>query len=165
MVITSFLALFSKSIQFGHTSSVAYYLRSWLGWKVLTHDVYVGLYRYLHGDILRVRSFIRNYPTFEFVWRKVVLLSVHMDKTDEVELQVRYWESIETFGGDINEPCWLFKHSRLFLHTRSLRCVLGNRKQRVSMIYCNYSYVFMWLYNTKHLPTNHKSCKHLLLLL
>lgn len=53
----------------------------------MTHDVFVGLYRYLHGDILRVRRFIRNYPTFEFVRRKGVLLSVDMDKTDEVELQ------------------------------------------------------------------------------
>lgn len=54
----------------------------------MIRDVFVGLYRYLVGDILRVRSFIKNYPTFEFVQRKGVLLSIDMDKTDEEELQV-----------------------------------------------------------------------------
>ena len=65
----------------------------------MTHDVYVGLYRYLHGDILRVRSFIRNYPTFEFVRCKGVLLSVHMDKTDEVELQVVIEKALKLLEG------------------------------------------------------------------
>ena len=82
------MALVSKSIQVGHTSSVAYYLHISLRRKVLTRDIFVGLYRYLVGDILRVRRFIKNYPTFEFVQRKGVLLSVDIDKTDEVELQV-----------------------------------------------------------------------------
>lgn len=50
-------------------------------------DVFAGLYRYHLGDILRVKSFRKGFPIFEYVRRKGVLLSVNLDKTDEAELQ------------------------------------------------------------------------------
>lgn len=50
--------------------------------------VYSGLYRYRLGDVLRVKRFHKTVPIFEFVRRKNVILSVHVDKTDEEELQL-----------------------------------------------------------------------------
>lgn len=49
--------------------------------------MFTGLYRFQIGDILRVKSFKRNYPIFEFLRRKNVILSVNLEKTDEPELQ------------------------------------------------------------------------------
>lgn len=46
-----------------------------------------GLYRYRLGDVIRVKSFRKTCPVYEFVRRKNVILSVHTDKTDEEELQ------------------------------------------------------------------------------
>jgi len=46
-----------------------------------------GLYRYRLGDVIRVKSFRKTAPVYEFVRRKNVILSVHTDKTDEEELQ------------------------------------------------------------------------------
>ncbi|CAL5200783.1 unnamed protein product [Lathyrus oleraceus] len=48
---------------------------------------YGGLYRYKVGDILKVSGFKNNAPQFSFVCRKNVVLSIDIDKTDEVELQ------------------------------------------------------------------------------
>ncbi|EFJ08528.1 hypothetical protein SELMODRAFT_131591 [Selaginella moellendorffii] len=45
-----------------------------------------GLYRYRVGDILKVVKFHNDAPQFAFVRRAGVLLSVDMDKTDELEL-------------------------------------------------------------------------------
>lgn len=46
-----------------------------------------GLYRYRLGDVIRVKSFRKTAPVYEFVRRKGVILSLHTDKTDEAELQ------------------------------------------------------------------------------
>lgn len=48
-------------------------------------DVFIGLYRYNLGVVLRVKSFRQSFPIFEYIRRKGVLLSVNMDKTDEAE--------------------------------------------------------------------------------
>ncbi|CAL5200780.1 unnamed protein product [Lathyrus oleraceus] len=48
---------------------------------------YAGLYRYKVGDVLKVTGFKNKAPQFEFVCRKNVVLSIDLDKTDEVELQ------------------------------------------------------------------------------
>ncbi|CAK8535213.1 unnamed protein product [Lathyrus sativus] len=48
---------------------------------------YAGLYRYKVGDILKVTGFKNNAPQFSFVGRKNVVLSIDIDKTDEVDLQ------------------------------------------------------------------------------
>ncbi|CDP20889.1 unnamed protein product [Coffea canephora] len=52
---------------------------------ITTH---AGLYRYQMGDILRVTGFHNSAPNFKFLRRKGVLLSIELDKTDEVELQM-----------------------------------------------------------------------------
>jgi auxin responsive GH3 family protein len=49
--------------------------------------MFTGLYRFRTGDVLRVKRFKRNYPLFEFLRRKNVVLSVNLEKTDEPELQ------------------------------------------------------------------------------
>lgn len=61
--------------------------------------VFSGLYRYHLGDILRVQRLRKNYPIFEFVRRKNVVLSVDTDKTDEVELQVVIDKASAMLGG------------------------------------------------------------------
>ncbi|KAM0883823.1 hypothetical protein ACQ4PT_031400 [Festuca glaucescens] len=48
---------------------------------------FAGLNRYRVGDVLRVSGFHNTAPQFQFVRRTNVLLSVDVDKTDEVELQ------------------------------------------------------------------------------
>ncbi|KAG0589054.1 hypothetical protein KC19_2G288100 [Ceratodon purpureus] len=48
---------------------------------------YSGLYRYRLGDSIRVTSFHKTLPLFAFVRRLSVVLSVHVEKTDEEELQ------------------------------------------------------------------------------
>ncbi|KAI3873797.1 hypothetical protein MKW92_024484 [Papaver armeniacum] len=48
---------------------------------------YAGLYRYKVGDVLRVSGFKNNAPQFNFIRRRNVVLSIDMDKTDEIELQ------------------------------------------------------------------------------
>ena len=74
------------------------------GHGVLKSDVFVGLYKHYLGDVLRVQSFLKkNYPIFDFVRLKGVLLSINMDIIDKLELQVE--KNIKTFGGNINEPC------------------------------------------------------------
>lgn len=60
---------------------------------------FAGLYRYHLGDILRVQKLRKNYPIFEFVRRKSVVLSVDMDKTDEVELQAVIDKASAMLGG------------------------------------------------------------------
>ena len=49
--------------------------------------MFTGLYRFRTGDVLRVKKFKTNYPIFEFLRRKNVILSVDLEKTDECELQ------------------------------------------------------------------------------
>lgn len=61
--------------------------------------VFAGLYRYHLGDILRVQRLRKNYPIFEFVRRKNVVLSVDTDKTDEVELQIVIDKASAMLGG------------------------------------------------------------------
>ncbi|KAJ7529236.1 hypothetical protein O6H91_15G039700 [Diphasiastrum complanatum] len=46
-----------------------------------------GLYRYRMGDILKVAGYYNASPTFFFVCRQNVLLSIDSDKTDEKDLQ------------------------------------------------------------------------------
>ncbi|CAK8535208.1 unnamed protein product [Lathyrus sativus] len=53
----------------------------------LVVTTYAGLYRYKVGDLLKVTGFKNNAPQFSFVGRKNVVLSIDIDKTDEVELQ------------------------------------------------------------------------------
>ncbi|XP_057964464.1 probable indole-3-acetic acid-amido synthetase GH3.1 [Malania oleifera] len=53
----------------------------------LVITTYSGLCRYRVGDILRVTGFHNSAPSFKFVRRKSVLLSIDADKTDEAELQ------------------------------------------------------------------------------
>ncbi|KAJ6843316.1 putative indole-3-acetic acid-amido synthetase GH3.8 [Iris pallida] len=53
----------------------------------LVITTYAGLYRYRVGDVLRVTGFHNAAPSFRFVRRKNVLLSIESDKTDESELQ------------------------------------------------------------------------------
>ncbi|KAL2333478.1 hypothetical protein Fmac_014691 [Flemingia macrophylla] len=53
----------------------------------LVVTTYSGLCRYRVGDILEVTGFHNSAPTFRFVRRKNVLLSIDSDKTDEAELQ------------------------------------------------------------------------------
>ncbi|XP_010453406.1 PREDICTED: indole-3-acetic acid-amido synthetase GH3.17-like [Camelina sativa] len=45
-----------------------------------------GLYRYRVGDVLRVTGFYNNTPSFRFVGRQKVVLSIDMDKTYEEDL-------------------------------------------------------------------------------
>ncbi|KAJ7555511.1 hypothetical protein O6H91_05G042400 [Diphasiastrum complanatum] len=47
---------------------------------------YTGLYRYRMGDILKVAGHYNAAPTFFFVCRQNVLLSIDSDKTDETDL-------------------------------------------------------------------------------
>ena len=49
--------------------------------------MFTGLYRFRTGDVFRVKRFKKNYPIFEFLRRKNVILSVNLEKTDERELQ------------------------------------------------------------------------------
>ncbi|KAI5412131.1 indole-3-acetic acid-amido synthetase GH3.6 [Lathyrus oleraceus] len=53
----------------------------------LVVTTYAGLYRYNVGDVLKVTGFKNKAPQFKFVCRKNVVLSIDLDKTDEVELQ------------------------------------------------------------------------------
>jgi auxin responsive GH3 family protein len=48
---------------------------------------FAGLNRYRVGDVLRVSGFHNSAPQFQFVRRAGVVLSVDVDKTDEVDLQ------------------------------------------------------------------------------
>ncbi|MCL7036226.1 hypothetical protein MKW94_024095 [Papaver nudicaule] len=48
---------------------------------------YAGLYRYRVGDVLRVDGFKNNAPQFSFIRRNNEVLSIDLDKTNEVELQ------------------------------------------------------------------------------
>ncbi|KAJ7555412.1 hypothetical protein O6H91_05G036400 [Diphasiastrum complanatum] len=47
---------------------------------------YTGLYRYRMGDILKVAGYYISAPTFFFVCRQNVILSIDSDKTDETDL-------------------------------------------------------------------------------
>lgn len=49
--------------------------------------IFLGLYRYRVGDILKVAGFKNKAPQFKFLCRKNVVLSIDSDKTDEIELQ------------------------------------------------------------------------------
>ncbi|PWA73986.1 hypothetical protein CTI12_AA255910 [Artemisia annua] len=49
--------------------------------------VFISLYRYRVGDLLRVVGFKNKAPQFSFICRKNVLLSIDAYKTDETELQ------------------------------------------------------------------------------
>ena len=84
--IVYFLALVSKFIQFEHTTNFANYLR--IGRRVSTCDVFIGLYTYHLGEVLRVQSFKRKYPIVEFFQHKNVLISINMDNSDRAEIQV-----------------------------------------------------------------------------
>ncbi|RZC81865.1 hypothetical protein C5167_044438 [Papaver somniferum] len=48
---------------------------------------YAGLYPYEVGDVLRVSGFKNNAPQFNFIRRRNVVLSIDMDKTDEIKFQ------------------------------------------------------------------------------
>ncbi|OVA14438.1 GH3 auxin-responsive promoter [Macleaya cordata] len=61
----------------------------------LVVTTYTGLYRYRVGDVLRVAGFKNNAPQFNFKCRKGVVLSIDVDKTDEVELQNAVENSIK----------------------------------------------------------------------
>ncbi|RZC86309.1 hypothetical protein C5167_007493 [Papaver somniferum] len=47
---------------------------------------YNGLYRYGIGDVLRVVGFKNTAPQFQFICRKKILLSIDIEKTNELEL-------------------------------------------------------------------------------
>ncbi|VFQ75315.1 unnamed protein product [Cuscuta campestris] len=53
----------------------------------LVVTTYAGMCRYRVGDILQVTGFHNSAPTFKFMHRKNMLLSIDSDKTDETELQ------------------------------------------------------------------------------
>ncbi|KAH7293633.1 hypothetical protein KP509_28G034400 [Ceratopteris richardii] len=55
---------------------------------------YGGLYRYRLGDIVRVTSFFNASPQLAYVCRKNVLLSVHIDKNSEKDLQIAVNEAM-----------------------------------------------------------------------
>ncbi|KAH7434711.1 hypothetical protein KP509_06G031600 [Ceratopteris richardii] len=57
---------------------------------------YGGLYRYRLGDIVRVTSFFNASPQLSYVCRKNVLLSVHIDKNSEKDLQIAVNEAMNT---------------------------------------------------------------------
>ncbi|KAG0603026.1 hypothetical protein M758_10G060100 [Ceratodon purpureus] len=63
----------------------------------------IGLYRYRIGDVIRVKSFRKTAPVYEFVRRKNVILSVHTDKTDEEELQAVVNKASELLAGTAME--------------------------------------------------------------
>ncbi|XP_038901036.1 indole-3-acetic acid-amido synthetase GH3.6-like [Benincasa hispida] len=72
----------------------------------LVVTTYAGLYRYRMGDILRVSGFKNNAPQFNFVCRKNIILSIDMDKVEEVELQNAVMEGSKNlipYGGFVHE--------------------------------------------------------------
>ncbi|KAH7293302.1 hypothetical protein KP509_28G019700 [Ceratopteris richardii] len=56
---------------------------------------YGGLYRYRLGDIVKVTSFFNATPQLAYVCRKNVLLSVHIDKNSEKDLQIAVEEALK----------------------------------------------------------------------
>lgn len=56
---------------------------------------YSGLYRYRLGDILRVTGFKNNSPQFSFVCRKNAVLNIDAEKTDELEIQKAFNNSVK----------------------------------------------------------------------
>ncbi|MCO5603642.1 hypothetical protein L7F22_057793 [Adiantum nelumboides] len=56
---------------------------------------YGGLYRYRLGDVVRVTGFFNASPQVAYVCRKNVLLTVHIDKNTEKDLQLAVNEAME----------------------------------------------------------------------
>ncbi|KAI5059095.1 hypothetical protein GOP47_0025414 [Adiantum capillus-veneris] len=56
---------------------------------------YGGLYRYRLGDVVRVTGFFNASPQLAYVCRKNVLLTVHIDKNTEKDLQLAVNEAVE----------------------------------------------------------------------
>ncbi len=48
--------------------------------------IFLGLYRYCVGDVLKVKGFRKTTPIFEYIRRQNVVLSIASEKTDEAEL-------------------------------------------------------------------------------
>lgn len=65
-----------------------------------------GLYRYRVGDVLRVTGFKHRAPQFSFSCRKNAVLSLDMEKTDEVDIQTAMKNAVkhlEPFGAIVGE--------------------------------------------------------------
>ncbi|KAI5059098.1 hypothetical protein GOP47_0025417 [Adiantum capillus-veneris] len=56
---------------------------------------YGGLYRYKLGDVVRVTSFFNASPQLAYVCQRNVLLTVHIDKNTEKDLQIAVNEALE----------------------------------------------------------------------
>ncbi|RWR84399.1 GH3 auxin-responsive promoter [Cinnamomum micranthum f. kanehirae] len=72
----------------------------------LVVTTYAGLYRYRVGDVLRVAGFKNKAPQFNFIRRENVILSIDVDKTNEMELQDAVNNAIkhlEHFGASLIE--------------------------------------------------------------
>ncbi|KAI3835721.1 hypothetical protein MKW92_027640 [Papaver armeniacum] len=63
---------------------------------------YAGLYRYRVGDVLRVEGFKNNAPQFKFIRRNNEVLSIDLDKTNEVELQNAVTNAAEHLANKLN---------------------------------------------------------------
>ncbi|RZC53284.1 hypothetical protein C5167_012137 [Papaver somniferum] len=63
---------------------------------------YAGLYRYRVGDVLRVDGFKNNAPQFRFIRRTNEVLSIDLDKTNEVELQNAVTNAAEHLTDKLN---------------------------------------------------------------
>ncbi|KAI3855798.1 hypothetical protein MKX03_014793 [Papaver bracteatum] len=63
---------------------------------------YAGLYRYRVGDVLRVDGFKNNAPQFRFIRRNNEVLSIDLDKTNEVELQNAVTNAAEHLANELN---------------------------------------------------------------
>ncbi|RZC93918.1 hypothetical protein C5167_016612 [Papaver somniferum] len=63
---------------------------------------YAGLYRYRVGDVLRVEGFKNNAPQFRFIRRNNEVLSIDLDKTNEVELQNAVTNAAEHLADKLN---------------------------------------------------------------
>ena len=56
---------------------------------------FAGLYRYRLGDIVRVTGFYNQSPQLAYVCRKNVVLTVHIDKNTERDLQIAVNEGMD----------------------------------------------------------------------
>uniref|UniRef100_A0ACD5T6S2 Uncharacterized protein n=1 Tax=Avena sativa TaxID=4498 RepID=A0ACD5T6S2_AVESA len=61
---------------------------------------FAGLYRYRLGDVVKIAGFHNSTPKLQFICRRSLVLSIHVDKNTEKDLQIAVEEAAKLLEGE-----------------------------------------------------------------